>query len=131
MMYWSSEAGKAGDSGTAMDLAARIASRVTFGVQRQWKSGLNSYPGNRGKIQRNGAECDWLTHIVVAVLNQKCNPFTVNVIPPSFLIQLVPDLGHIAKELSILEAASASGVNDSSRVRIVPGNCLKHGQFWE
>lgn len=30
MMYWSSGAGKAGDKGTAMDFAARIANKVTF-----------------------------------------------------------------------------------------------------
>lgn len=71
---------------------------------------------------------DWLTHIVVAVLDQKRNTLAIDIVPPGCLIQAVPDLADIAQQLPISEPAPAVRVDNGGRVRIMAGDSLEYGQ---
>jgi hypothetical protein len=123
-MYCSSGAGKAGDRGTAMDFVARIASSVTLREKRQFTMDLRKWTGGAPR------GCSWLTHIVVAILDQESHALAIDVVPPSGLIQAVPDLAHVAEQLPVPEPAAAAGVDNGGRVRVMARDCLEHGQSW-
>ena len=120
MMYCSSGAGNAGDRGTAMDLAARMANRVTLGADGQ----------SRGAWRDRGGS-GRLTHIIVAVLDQERDALAVQVVSPRSLVQAVPDLANVAQQLPVPEPTSAVRVDDGGRVRVMAGNRLEHGQLRE
>lgn len=74
------------------------------------------------------AGSDWLTHIVVAVLDQKRNTFAIDVVPPGGLIQTVSNFADIAQQLPISEPAPAVRVDNGNRVRVMAGDSLEYRQ---
>lgn len=112
-MYWSSEAGKAGDMGTATAWLPRIESRVTASHQRA-----------PGTTSRNAAR----TYIVVAVLHQERYPLALGAPPTNVLRQLRLGLGDVVDQVPVREAASGERVHDGGAPGIVAGNRLEDGQ---
>jgi len=132
MMYWSSGAGKAGESGTAMDFAARIASRVTFRFICQFNFACKE-KGGRGRHVNNkgGGGCDRLTYIIVTVFDEESDALAVDVGSSRGVVQAIPGPADVAKQLPVAEPAAAAGVYDHGRVRVMASDCLEDRQTGE
>lgn len=123
-MYCSSGAGKAGDRGTAIALAARTASHVTTEHDQHTFEQVNETMMNC----RDSRLLFKLTYIVVAVLHEEGNALAVDVIPACGLEEPVAHPAHVAKQLAVPEGPLGGRVDDHGRLRVMTRDGLEHGQ---
>lgn len=122
-MYRSSEAGKVGESGTAIACEARMDSSVTA-PYRQYM------PPQKQQNRRNGLEREqWIpTYIVIPILNQKRNALACRTLPARIFLQLILRRRNIIHQLAIREATPRDRMYHSRRLGIVLLDGLEDGQ---